>query len=325
MKILNFFIFFSFIGFASHADEYRFGEGYPIADSSLIVGGYFSTTYLIDNGSRTFDIDDVAVMAYGEIDRFAYLTELEASDIYVKETGERADEQSNRSFHIERMYGDYFFDDFARLRIGKFNSDVGFWNQMSINVLRDTTSSPVLEKEYFPNLTSGVHYESRFIDGDLKRVSVTLQNNRDLDSDYNNFDVDRHYSAAFDLGDDDALWRFSGGYFRYVTGLEAVYATASFRMNGDELSLLAETVVRHDDADGTTYDGYVQGVWHARPKHDFILRMEHGESPVTHVSDSSVTAGYTYRPLNNIALKGEYETHEEDGLSHWLFSLSAMF
>jgi hypothetical protein len=325
MNLLRFFILYAVFGLASHADDYRFGEGFSIADSSLVVGGYFSSEYLIQNGSRTFDVDDVAVMAYGEIDRFAYLIELEASDFYLKETGNRTDEQSNRSFHIERMYGDYFFDGDERLRIGKFNSDIGFWNQMPINVLRDTTSSPVLEKEYFPNLTTGIHYESRRIDGDVKRVSITVQNNRDLDSDYNNFDIDRHYAAALDVGDDDALWRFSGGYFRYVTGREAVFATASFRMNIDDVTLLAETLVRHDEPVGTTYDGYIQGVWHAWPKHDFILRTEHGKSPVAHVTDSSVTVGYTYRPLNNIALKGEYEAHEEDGLNHWLFSLSAMF
>jgi len=328
MKILKYIIPLCLAPFVwLHADEYRFGEGYDISQTSLTLGGYFSSVYAVEENTRYFDLDDVAVMAYGEYDRFAYLAELEASDVYIRETGVRTDERTNATFHIERLYGDYFFGEDERLRIGKFNSDIGFWNQMPINVLRDTTSSPYLVKDFFPKLTTGLHYEARQQNAFLERFSATVQHNGDLDANYNNFsDIDRHYALACDIGDNDLLWRFGAGYFRYEVQHESLYALGSLKMIGNAWNFIGEAVLRNDPGDNRTYyDMYAQGVWHLWPKQDVIVRTEFGKSPLTRTRDTIGVVGYTYRPLNNVALKGEYEAHEEDGLNHWLFSISAMF
>jgi len=311
---------------AVHGEEYTFGDGWQVADSPLIIGGYISSVYIAEKNRRTVDVDDVALLAYGEFDNFDFLVELEATDVYKKETGLYSDESSNTIFHTERLYGDYFFGDNERLRFGKFNSDIGFWNQMPINVLRDTTSSPHLVDDFFPKLTTGAHYESRQTHDTLRRVSVTLQHNNDLDNGYNNFNVDRHYAVACDISDQERLWRFGGGYFRYESLREAFYLLAALKMEKKEWNFLFESIVREDTQERElSYDLYAQGVWHLRSKHDLIVRTEVEKAPITQAHDTSALVGYTYRPLNNVALKGEFEAHKESLLNRCLFSFSVLF
>lgn len=308
------------------AEEYAFGNGWQVADSPLIVGGYVSSIADLNKNNRTVSVDDIALLAYGEYDHFDFLAEFETVDLYKKEFTNRRDENSSGAIHVERLYGDYFFGHNERLRIGKFNSDIGFWNQIPINVLRDTTSSPRLVSDFFPKLTTGIHYESRQSIGAVRRVSVTLQNNRDLDIGFNNFDTYRHYAAACDIADQEALWRFSGGYFQYEPWREAFYLSGAVKTEQKRWTFLLESILRHDSGEGRiSYDLYAQGVWHIRPSHDLIFRSEVEKTPLTRVHDGSAILGYTYRPLSNVALKSEYEAHQDTLLNRWLFSFSVLF
>ncbi len=74
-----------------------------------------------------------------------------------------------------------------------------------------------------------------------------------------------------------------------------------------------------------SYDIYAQGVWHLIAKHDAIVRAEIEKAPVTQLHNGSIIVGYTYRPFNNVALKGEYDAHQSSNLNRWLFSLSVLF
>lgn len=66
------------------ATPYEFGHGFNLHDS-LTAGGYISTEFESNQQADTFTIDDVAVMAYGNIgSNFSYLAELEAVGFYHK-------------------------------------------------------------------------------------------------------------------------------------------------------------------------------------------------------------------------------------------------
>lgn len=310
----------------AYADEYTFGDGLQVADSPLYVGGYISSIVDINKNSKTASIDDIAFLAYGEYDRFDFLSEFETADLYKKEFDNHRDENSSNKIHIERLYGDYFFGNYERVRVGKFNSDIGFWNQMPINVLRDTTSSPSLVNDFFPKLTTGIHYESRQSLGMVNRVSVTLQHNNDLDIGFNNFNVNQHYAVAFDTGDEEISWRFGGGYFQYDSYRDVMYALGAMKIESKEWDFLLESILRHDDVNGAlSYDVYAQGVWHVEEAHDLILRTEVEKTPLTYTHDGSLIIGYTYRPLSNIALKSEYVGHQDSYLNRYLFSFSVLF
>ena len=309
-----------------YGDEYTFGDGMQISDSPIFVGGYVSSVLESRKNSRLFDVDDAALLVYGEYDRFDFMAEFEAADLYQKELNHTHDENSSAVFHTERIYGDYFFGDNERLRLGKFNSDIGFWNQIPINVLRDTTSSPRLVSDFFPKLTTGIQYESRQSNEVIKRISFTLQHTHGLDIGYNNMDTDRHYGIVCDIGDQTTAFRFGGGYFRYRPTNEALYLQGSLKLSRKQWDFLFESVLRRDrNVNEIFYDIYGQGLWHLQPKHDFIFRAEVEKTPITGVYDNSINAGYTYRPLNNVALKGEYEAHQDTLLNRILFSVSVLF
>lgn len=309
-----------------NAEGYEFGTGWQVAESPITVGGYISTVVESNKHSRFATIDDAALLLYGEYDRFNFMAEFEVNDLYQKELIHDHHERTDTSFHTERLYGDYFYGNNERVRLGKFNSDIGFWNQVPINVLRDTTSSPRLVNDFFPKLTTGIQYESSQSNSFTNRISLTLQTTHGLDIVYNNMDIDRHYGFTCDVGDQRALLRFGGGYFRYEPVREAFYITTSFKLTQKEWDLLIESALRHEEKEEDFfYDVYAQGVWHFQPKNDFILRTEIEKVPLSGVRDNSVTVGYTYRPYHNVALKGEFEGHHDSMLNRVLFSLSVLF
>lgn len=297
-----------------------------IGDSPIIVGGYISSMYEQNKHSRYVDINDVALLVYGEYDRFDFLAEFETAHLYKKKSGDQPYEGSSTTVHTERFFGDYYFNDNERLRFGKFNSDIGFWNQMPINVLRDTSSNPHLVNDFFPKLTTGINYEIHQMSGSVNRVSLTIQNNNDLDIGYNNLNSDRHYAVAFDITAKETLWRFGGGYFRYQPIEEAMYLLGALKVEKKEWNFLLESILRRDMQNNhLSYDIYTQGVWHLVAKHDAIVRAEVEKAPLTQLHDGNLVVGYAYRPLNNVALKGEYEAHQESNLNRWLFSVSVLF
>lgn len=309
-----------------HAEDYTFGDGLQIGDSPVIVGGYSSLTYEQNKHSHRVDIDHTALLVYGEYDHFDFLSEFEIAHLYKKVSGDHPDESSSSTIHTERFFGDYYINDDERIRLGKFHSDIGFWNQMPINVLRDTTASPHLVRDFFPMLTTGINYEITQPSNPINRISLTLQNTHNIDIGYNNLNTDRHYSAACDIVDHDITWRFSGGYFRVEPIQEAMYLLGALKIEKSEGNFILESVLRRDiNNEEYSYDIYAEKVWHVITKHDVIFGAEVEKAPLTQIHDGTVILGYTYRPLGNIAFKGGYEAHQENSLNRWIFSLSVLF
>jgi hypothetical protein len=71
-------LYFVILTSSVYAQGYEFGHGYTLHDS-LTAGGYISTEFESNAQSDTFTVDDVALMAYGNIgSNFSYLAEIEA-------------------------------------------------------------------------------------------------------------------------------------------------------------------------------------------------------------------------------------------------------
>ncbi|MDD2951373.1 MAG: hypothetical protein PHU29_11355, partial [Sulfuricurvum sp.] len=84
--------------FTLHAEPYQLGHGVSVNDA-LNVGGYFSSELESNHQSNSFTLDDVAVMAYGDINpMFSYLAELEAVGFYHKNFSDGS-EESHKKFH----------------------------------------------------------------------------------------------------------------------------------------------------------------------------------------------------------------------------------
>jgi hypothetical protein len=313
----------------ANEQEYQLGRGMKLGSLPLYIGGYFSIEYEEGYGNeRSLTIDDLAFMVYGGYSNISYLVELEAEDIYKKEYRSRV--EYNSQFHIERLYVDYEFNDRYSIRVGKYNSPIGFWNINPINVLRDTTSSPIITDILFPKFTTGVDIRYNLLSNLSKTLHIILQENEDIDTlisseVYNNFDIDRHYGVALALQYELWSYQFNMGYFEDIDGDSYSYALGSFEYISDEFKILGEVGTQWD-SDGSTipYITYLQYSYNFIENHQAIVRLE-SYKKIDTIKDSLVVMGYTYRPRPPIAIKGEYQWHSQRLENRLLLSISVLF
>lgn len=322
------------ISFLAYGDEafYHPGEGVQVGTMPFYIGGYFSLDYQQKDEHKEFRVDDIAFLAYGDTGKFSYLAEIEASDAYVKTWNSDSNTSTDRRFHAERLYLGYDFDDSNALKLGKFNSPVGFWNLTPINVLRDTTSSPVSTEILFPKYTSGLELSHHVYGVSESSINLMLQHTRDIDavfnSDdvYNNFDTDRHYGIGLLHTRGAWNYQFNAGYFHTMDRESLYYLLASICYENEAFKLLSEFGAQHDDEGFTVpYAGYVQGVYRLTPRHAGILRLETYKDDTSHTKDTFTVLGYTYRPIYPVALKAEYQLHSLHREDQFLVSFSVLF
>jgi len=303
------FIFLLFISAAiaqeNQIDSYNLGEGTQIGKLPIYLGGYFSTDYRNMNGDNRYRMDDIALLSYGNYKKFSYMAEFEYKDFYIlSENGGKYSTQKNTSLHTERLFVDYNMDENYLLRVGKYNSPIGYWNLLPINVLRDTTSSPISTTILFPKFTTGAMASySTYGKGNFK-LNVMLQHNNDLDFNYNNYNIDEHYglglvyerdtwSFKLNLGEFDGLFVNNKSQTLYYYMASAKYETEKFQIMseiGSQKSAKKYT---------TRYAGYLQGLYHINEKHAAVMRL--------------------------VSIKTEYQLHSIKKNNQFLLSLSVLF
>jgi len=236
--------------------------------------------------------------------------------------------EKDRDIHTERLYVVYNHDENFALQVGKYNSNIGFWNLLPINVLRETTSSPKSTSIIFPKFSTGLDASySSYSEGEL-RINVTLQENASLDDGYNNYSIDKHYGVGMAYELDAYTLKVNGGYFHSYEAekLEYLYMLLSAKYESEKFQILGEIGSQRDKSDFTTkYAGYLQGVYRFSEEHIGILRVESFDDIKRDTQDNIAIVGYTYRPLYPIALKAEYQLHKNDDDNALLFSFSVLF
>jgi hypothetical protein len=315
-----------------HADEeYQLGKGVQVGSLPLYIGGYFSLDYKHTDDIDRYRIDDLAVLGYGDYEKFSYLAEFEFKEMYV-ETHENGvkDSTNNDKLYTERLYIDYNFNENYMLRVGKYNSPIGFWNLLPVNVLRETTSNPMSTSIIFPKFTTGLgtSYLSYGV-GELK-VDVMLQHNNDIDDEYNNYKIDEHYAFGVSYERDDYTLKLNGGYFHnlnnYILQDNLYYFLLSAKYESDKYQILSEIGSQKSKSDFTTdYALYVQGLYRFNEQHIGIIRVESYDDNLNATDDDMLIFGYTYRPLYPIAIKSEYQFHSQSSQNQFLFSFSVLF
>jgi len=179
-------------------EGYKLGHGLQVGTLPLYVGGYFSVEYEdVFDQYRSLRLDDLSIMLYGEQENVSYMAEFEATNVYSEVFGNEAADVENKHFHIERLYLDYSFNETYTLRVGKYNSLIGIWNRIPINVLRDTSSNPRISTSLFPQYTSGLNISYSTNNSNDLHFDLMMQKTEDMDNwisteIYNNFETDRH-------------------------------------------------------------------------------------------------------------------------------------
>jgi len=317
------------------SSDYVLGEGMQVGNIPLYIGGYLSADYtnIQDAGLHQLRLDDLAFLAYGSSNKFSYMAELEFKEFYVKQWSHGTTHtQKNTKLHTERLYIDYNYSENFVVRGGKFNSPIGYWNMIPINVLRDTSSNPLVNSMIYPKYTTGLDLSyTSFGDTEIK-VDMLVQNNKDFDDDYNNLKVDKHYSLGVEYTDNDLSLKYNGGYFHtvdpLVTDTNLYYSLLALKYDTDMYKIMGELGTQFNKNHTVVpYSGYIEALYRITPKHLPTIRFETYESKHFRQiqKDNFLVLGYTYRPVYPVALKAEYQIHQEDAKNKTLFSISVLF
>ncbi|MFH0710743.1 MAG: hypothetical protein V2A75_11100 [Pseudomonadota bacterium] len=324
------FLSFFFVALTSsmYADGYEFGHGYTLNDS-LTVGGYISSEFDSNKQTEKLTIDDVAMMAYGNVgSNFSYLAEMEAIGFYYKNLTD-GNEGGSQKFHVERLYGDIWVSDDFNFRVGKQIAPIGYWNLEPINVLRDTTSNPLYSMLLFPKFLTGINMNGYL--GDTTRYHLFGQITHDLDEEYINIPNTHFYglSLEHELSTDTNFGGSIGEFIALATDEKTQFIQGNLKSDNGTLFLSVEAIAAKTDYHHTkndfTLSGYIQSVYHFSNEHALVGRYEYYNDQHRDYKDHIGILGYSYRPIYPISLKGEYQWHSQHDENRALFSFSVLF
>jgi hypothetical protein len=322
------FTLFFLLFISLHASQkYELGKGISLGKTPIYVGGYFSLNYEKSEEEESYSLDDLAFLSYARFEKISYLLELEYKELYsTLYTDEQTIHSSNTKLYTERAYIKYDYNQNYSLRLGKFNSPIGFWNVVPINIFRETTSTPKSNAILFPKFTTGIDIEYHsYAKGELA-LHLLVQNNDDIDTEYNNYHLKKHYGIgiAYDL--QNYRVQFNSGFFQTQESNEKLsYFLLSLKYESDYFELLAEVGKQFSSTTPTPHKGsYIQGSYHITQKHSAIIRLESYKA-LQESEDLFSVFAYKYSPLEPVALKIEYQLHSDDDLNKILCSFSVLF
>ncbi len=322
MKIFKIIFIFFFISLNRVVANEPSSYGYNVPDTSINIGGYIDGVY-DTKASEKFLFDDIALLTSAKKNRFTFISEVEISKLSLDGTSKgKFKGKSKLDIYLERFQLSYALSDTESLTLGRFNSDIGYWNEAPVNILQATTTKPHIFTSIFPAHTTGVMYENNLNDEDA--FSVTLQYNKDVGKEHSGLRVDRHFSMAYHKDYDEFSLRGTSGFYRENRlKEEAYYFGMGSQYESDEFTLQAEYYLQKYAKIHPSYNMYTQGVWHFMEKHNAVFRLEWYDEQG--LDNSLSLIGYVYRPTSNMALKGEYIHYSNHALNRFVYSFSVLF
>ena len=309
--------------------EYELGQGINIPQTPIYVGGYATLDYLHreDDYSR-FRVDELALLSYASYNRFSFMGELLYKESYVKEWGKVKREKKGTPLTIERLYLDYRIDDALTLRAGKFNTPVGYWNLEPISVLRDSASNPYLAYIIYPRYTTGILLTYADTISSDSSYTLIAQENSDLDDNYNNISVKRHYALGYEYRfDNDVEMKLNLGHFMTTSSNRSYYGVVSLQYDKRKYKINSEFALREGEVKlSVPYSFYLQGVYKFQEQHNFIARYETYKIDEGSLREEQIGVfGYTYRPIFPLTFKLEYQLHSYTNENQFHAAISVMF
>lgn len=308
---------------------YQLGLGYK-AHEKITLGGYFSTEFSQGEDLQEFVLDDVALLAYGNLsENFSFLAEIESVGFYSYDF-ETNRSDTNTKPAIERLYADYKLSDHATFRVGKQITPIGYWNLQPINVLRETTSSPRLSREMFPKFVTGLQITGYTPLDESIHYSVYLQNTGDMDVKYVNIAVDQHYGFTLEKTL-SSTWSVGGGAgrFREISQERTRYYQLNSRFDKGPYTVLLEGIVDYHAPKllpkTKSSSVYTQFEYRFQPRHAMIIRAESFRDDRISLHEKIGVLGYSYRPQFPVSLKLEYQWHADSDNNRLVGSFSVLF
>ncbi len=314
-----------------NAEGYEIGHGAEINDK-LHMGGYLSAEYKSSDIQDELELDDVALLLYGNLSSsFSYLLELEASPFYSIDFKDDTTTIDTK-FHYERVYVDYRYSELLNIRVGKQITPIGYWNLEPINVLRDTSSSPLYSYIMFPKLLTGLDLYGYLDDEYSVSYHLFVQNSKDLDEEYTNIKTDYFIGVSLRYEVSDSL-QFGGSAGRYKTiddPKNINFVQINIKYDNDPWVVQSEVAYNDieytvDGDNDSRLSGYIQTKYNINNHHALIARYEYMDSGREDIVDHIAVIGYSYRPIYALSIKTEYQLNSDSDLNRAIVSLSVLF
>ena len=319
------------------ADEqkgrYQLGRGFDMGEVGVTLGGYATANYInLKHAPWKAEVSDLSLfLSWDSGGRWRAFSEMEIGEaVVVDRDGSSA---SDAEFDLERTYIDWLGIDGMNVRLGKFLTPVGHWNQVHADPLVWTVSRPLTTKAGFANHSTGV-----MLYGDLEAGQGQLDYQLYVDA-TQALDPKKDQPSpplelgAFDHGfgarlvyhtEDDALqWGFSVSDFkannlpgrRTIGGLDFLWKTGGYELS-------AELVSRLDK--GNSWSWFLQGVAPLGRRWFVVDRYENFNQLGFPGDVSTNSLGLVFRPRPPISFKLEYVGASEiEGLADDGFYASA--
>lgn len=141
-------------GPAIRIGNYEVGRGLPLGDTGVTIGGYATGRYDDVRGAPPrLTADHLSLMLWWEgAGRWKFFSE---ADLEESISTRRRSSDDERFLALERFYVDYAATDSVNIRVGKYLTPIGRWNQIHADPLVWTTSRPLVTHAVFPGTTTG--------------------------------------------------------------------------------------------------------------------------------------------------------------------------
>jgi hypothetical protein len=312
---------------------YHLGEGFPISDTGIRVGGFVTGTFdKPDNSPSRLAVDNFSLFLWWEGEgRLKFFSELEYDNFQF--TQPRPPDETGY-LSLERAYFDYALTDTTDVRVGKFLTPIGYWNLVHAPPLVWTTSRPLVTTLPFPTNMTGL-----MVNGTLPNIG-------------NGIEYNVYASSGNELWPNPSLDLFSSAFGAHITwtivpSMQLGFSYADFEQEQtkperkvltgvdflwthNRFELSAEALYRASDQ-GAAQDergGYVQLVAPLSQRLYAVVRYESYRVAREQSPTQLTVAGLNFRILPALVLKAEWaESHHNtvgapDGL---LTSINVLF
>lgn len=294
------------------ARPYTLGGGVPIGSTGIRLGGYLAIDLekpAAEDPSLTFD--DLSLFVFGDVRRHGrFFIEIEDTKFWQVQNGHSV---VQHHIDLERLYFDYLHSDALKVRVGKFLTPVGTWNEIHPDPLTWTVSRPLASYATFPTFVTGVA-----VSGVIARETHDVE-----------YDVFAQANECIDCTTGERhTERLLGGRIRwkwntFQVGLPVVHfvdrdtAAVTTFTGADMLSQAGPVELRGEATIGGVripsdagtrleYAWYLQASYAVTDRHAVVVRGERARSPYQDPWSAWSAAG-VYRPKSAMSFKLEFQ------------------
>lgn len=291
--------------------QYELGQGLRLGNSGFTLGGYSSLQYEdVRNSPSQGGLSHLSMFVWWEGEsRVKFFSEIDNQDSLAAD--DQASDDSGRFLSIERLYFEYAFDDAVSIRLGKFLTPIGRWNQIHADPLVWTTSRPLITVNMFPEHASGGMLLGNVdVLGHRADYMLYASTGTDVRKDPAENPFNEAFGARLNFPAGQNLqWGLSIASFdqtanveehEMLIGTDFVWASHGFELSGEGIYRKSSLGSGRD-----AHGGFLQGVVPLYGKLFGVGRIEDIHNPAMQEDARLVVLGLNYRQSRALSLKLE--------------------